>query len=230
MDRWSQHWADFPKKFGEKEFLKQVGKSVGGKEIGREQFNALIESLITNLDVQKSDSVLDLCCGNGLITGKIAPLSREIVGIDQSECLINIAKQYNSATNSTYLCSSILDIESSNYGKFSKIYMYEALQHFEDSQFVDILNLLGQVSAPNATILLASVPDKNLLWEFYNTDERRDDYYKRRAAGNEAIGTWWERSYLKKAAQDRGYTVGFLNQNSLLHTAHYRFDLLLKHP
>jgi len=229
MNRWLQHWSSFPKKFGKTEFLKQVGKSVGGKGISHERLNTLIASLITNLEIQQSDKVLDLCCGNGLITGKIASLCQEITGVDQSDYLINVAKQYNAHPNTKYWCSSILDLDTSDYGKFSKIYMYEALQHFEVTQLTDILNLIDKVSEPNATILLASIPDKNLIWEFYNTDERREEYYKRKAAGNEAIGTWWERNFLEEVSQAHGYRVQFLTQNPLLHTAHYRFDLLLKH-
>jgi hypothetical protein len=41
------------------------------------------------------------------------------------------------------------------------------------------------------------------------------------------LGNWFSKKELEKIALNCGYKIKFLNQNSILHTAHYRFDAIL---
>jgi hypothetical protein len=111
---------------------------------------------------------------------------------------------------------------------FDKIYMYEAAQHFEPAQLRQLLSHLRQSPSAHAPVLLASVPDYDQLWSFYNTPERKADYHRRKSEGTEAIGQWWTRSELALVAGQSGYRAEFHMQNPVLHTAHYRFDALLQ--
>ena len=105
--------------------------------------------------------------------------------------------------------------------------MYEALQCFAKDDLRSILQTIQPYCAPTSRILFGSVPDADRVWNFYNTAERREEYFRRSADGTEAIGTWWQKSDIENCAEQFGFSVQFLAQPSILHTAHYRFDVLL---
>jgi len=232
MKNWHSYWNRASSQHGEKEFLRQVGKTVNGVPITTEEFDLLIRELEKLLSLQAEDTVLDLCCGNGIITRVVAENCRYITGIDYSKPLIAIAEKYHQPKNARYMHSSVLDLSPEMFRShacktFTKIYMYEALQHFEPGDLAVLLARLTGLTMPETVVCLASVPDRDRLWAFYNTPERREEYHRRMAEGTEAIGTWWERGQLEKIARDAGFRARFVSQNPKLHTAHYRFDVVL---
>lgn len=232
MKNWHSYWNSAPGQYGEREFLRQVGKTVNGVPITTAAFAILVQELRQLLSLQAEDAVLDLCCGNGIITRAMAGNCRCVTGIDYSEPLIAIAEKYNQPENARYIVSSVLDLNPEMFRshackKFTKVYMYEALQHFEPEALAVLLNKLTGLLTGRSVVCLASVPDRDRLWAFYNTPERREEYHRRVAEGTEAIGTWWERGQLEKIARDSGFHAKFVSQNPMLHTAHYRFDVVL---
>jgi cyclopropane fatty-acyl-phospholipid synthase-like methyltransferase len=226
---WKKHFNEHPIIFKETEFLKQVEKTVFGQPITSAQFAAIISDIHNGLDIRSDDYILDLCCGNGIVTSEISKACRAVIGIDFSDPLINIAKKYNKPENGTYFCMSVLDqnIKRLVSNPITKIYMYEALQHFEEGDLQRILELALEISSSNPVIFLGSIPDIDKLWEFYDTDERREEYKIRKSTNQEAIGTWWSRKYIADVCLDNGLECQFLSQNPLLHSAHYRFDVRL---
>lgn len=227
---WRHHWNEAPKEHEETDFLRQVGKTVGGNPITPEQFDLLVEQLSAGLAIDESDRVLDLCCGNGLLTHRLASRCHEIVGVDYSQPLIEVAKAHHCPANARYLQASVLEIDRESLGSkepFDKIYMYEALQHFNPIELDFLLERLELICRPGGRVYFGSVPDRARLWFFYDTPERRAEFERRVAAGTEAIGTWWDRDTVVGHAVAHGFDWQFIEQHPDLHTAHYRFDVLL---
>jgi 2-polyprenyl-3-methyl-5-hydroxy-6-metoxy-1,4-benzoquinol methylase len=231
MMRWKKVWAEFPASFEETEFYRQVGKTVLGKPISPEQFEAILADVSNALEMNKEVTLLDLCCGNGIITAKMAEKCARVVGVDYSEPLIRIARKYCQPQNTIYFQMSVLDkgirTALDRNQPFTRILMYEALQHFDEADLSPILDTLRQLSTPDVVILLGSVPDKERLWNFYNTEERREIYRVAKSRNEEAIGTWWEKKNIVDVCNQKGFDVQFLEQNPILHTAHYRMDVRL---
>lgn len=88
---WQNFWTNYPSQFTKDEFFKQVGKTFKGQTISNTQFNIIISEVINKIGLRSNDFVLDLCCGNGLITSAIAKECQYVVGVDYSEPLIKIA-------------------------------------------------------------------------------------------------------------------------------------------
>jgi SAM-dependent methyltransferase len=228
---WKDFWNRFPTQFTKDDFLKQVAKTVQGEPITSVQFDRIILDAIQKLELTDNDDVLDLCCGNGLITSAIAEKCNSIVGVDFSEPLIEIAREYHSLNNTKYLNLSVLDISFENLRisrRFTKIYMYEGLQYFHEDQLSDLMQTLLALSNESVVMLFGGVPDKNKIWDFYDTPERQREYEARKAQGMEAIGTWWEKSFIGQICNDYRLHCEFLPQYELSHTAHYRFDVRIK--
>jgi cyclopropane fatty-acyl-phospholipid synthase-like methyltransferase len=226
---WQEYWNKNPTKFAEDDFLRQADKTVAGLAIAPAQFAAQVSDIRSALAIGKDDVVLDMCCGNGIITVEVSRVCASIVGIDYSEPMIRRANKYNRRKNMTYFRASALDpaIEGLAAIPFTKIYMYEALQYFAETDLVKLLTIIKNLSRSDARIFFGGVPDKARIWDFYDTEERRADYRRRLMENREAIGTWWERGYIEKVSLEHGYEAQFLPQSALLHSAHYRFDARL---
>jgi cyclopropane fatty-acyl-phospholipid synthase-like methyltransferase len=226
---WKEYYTKRPSSFGETEFLKQVHKTVAGQPITQAQFAAQLSDIQNALGLRNNDFVLDLCCGNGIITTEMSKICEAIVGIDFSETLIQIANKYNKPENATYYCMSVLDIGIKSVAEkpFTKIYMYEALQHFAEDDLPTLLARIVEVSSPSSVTFLGGIPDVDKLWNFYDTEERREEYRIKKSKNQEAIGTWWEKNKLVELCKQNQFQCEVLPQNPELHSAHYRFDVRL---
>lgn len=227
---WQAYWNAATEVTELGDLLGQVGKTVGGTPITQSQLDTLVAQIAEGLQLTPTDGVLDLCCGNGVLTARIAVACREVLGVDYSAPLIRTAQRFHTRPNVRYLCQSVLDITPSaleGASPFDKVYLYEALQHFSPAQYGPLLDTIASVSSPRFIAYFGSIPDEDRLWQFYNTPERVAEYHRRIAEGREAIGTWWNRQYLASQAAAHGFACEFIDQDPSLHTAHYRFDMRL---
>lgn len=228
MRDWKTFWNTDPLNYKDNEYMKQVGYTVNGQPISDLLFRQILSEISQHLQLSPDDVVLDLCCGNGLVTKEIAKISRSVVGVDYSTPLINIARKEHQPDNVRYLQMSVLDLTPEAIGHdepFTKVYMYGALQHFRPDELLTILTTILELSRDEVIILFGSVPDKSRLWKFYNTAARRFDFIKRTLEGREAIGTWWDKRLIQRICDRMGRRCEFLQQHTMLHTSHYRFDV-----
>lgn len=174
---------------------------------------------------------MDLCCGNGLITVNLASRCQNVVGVDYSAPLLAIAERDHQRVNITYVLASILDVDLAAFSAgelFSKIIMYEALQHFKKRDLRRILQVISSHATEEALILIGSIPDRIRKRNFYNTPKRQLFGIWRQLTGRDVIGRWWTSEEISNIAGKMGFHTQFLAQNQELHTAHYRFDVLLR--
>jgi cyclopropane fatty-acyl-phospholipid synthase-like methyltransferase len=224
---WYKYWNSAPAAMSERDYLSQVGKTVNGQPIAEVSLIAMVDDVVNALELNGKDSVLDLCCGNGVITYRCAQHCLKVAGVDFSEPLIRIARSHFERQNVEYILADIRQLpETVTRRPCSKVYMYEAIQHFSTEEVESLLHVLQQSDAREAPIFFASVPDNDRLWEFYNTPARRSEYHRRLREGTEAIGHWWTSDEMIELGQRCGYSVEIRSPNPILHVAHYRFDAL----
>jgi 2-polyprenyl-3-methyl-5-hydroxy-6-metoxy-1,4-benzoquinol methylase len=229
MRDWQEHWSSFPARFAPTDYLRQVGKTVGGRPIRADQVEWILADIRRGLAPAPGDAVLDLCCGNGLLTRRISDWCARVVGIDYSPLLLGVAQQHQRSNNLSYVCGSVLDLESlplPEGARFNKILMYEALQHFEHDELHGLLEAALSLATDDCRLFIGSIPDRERIWCFYDTPRRKLDCVVRRCLGGDAIGSWWDREFLARTCATFGLSCAFREQSLGLHTAHYRFDLL----
>jgi 2-polyprenyl-3-methyl-5-hydroxy-6-metoxy-1,4-benzoquinol methylase len=221
------YWNEYPAQFDETEFFKQVEYTVAGIPISSEYLNKMISDLKNALEINRDDNILDMCCGNGIITSQISKICNSVIGVDFSKYLIYIAKKYHKPDNVNYYCMSILDrkIRKLIHKPFTKIYMYSSLQYFTRPDLKRILEQIRDLSSSNAVIFIGEIPDKDRIWNFFNTDERRKNYLKNKK--HNAIGTWWKKEDIENICINNGFEIQFLPLNELTETALYRFNIRL---
>ena len=227
---WGRYFADAVSRVGPKEFLAQVGYTINGQAIEPAQIELTAQAIRQGLAIGPSDIVLDLCCGNGLVTHRIAAVAQRIYGVDFSHELIEVARRHFSGVNLAYVCRPVTELTAADLGgdRITKAYMAAALQHFTRQSVGTLMEIIRTLSGASAPIYFTDVPDVAHLFDFYNTPERRAEYERRRAAGTEAIGTWWNKKDLAELITQSGYEAIIVPQNPARFGAHYRFDLLAR--
>lgn len=231
MKNWKKYWTESPSTVGKNEFLRQVGHTINGQAYTAEQFEDMVAGICKRLEINEDDCVLDLCCGNGIITRQLAGRCREVVGIDFSEPLLEIANQYHSAPNLSYVYLNALELDRLlpvRAGQFSKILMYGALQHFQRSNLQLLLSKMLPLATEHVIILFGGVPDQARKNNFYPSTKQKLRYLYYKLSGRDRIGTWWSEPFIRKTCKDLQLECWFEHQSGDRPGASYRFDIVIR--
>ena len=189
-DTVKQYYRNRIKSDNHNSLLWQVGKTVNGKEVSRDQIDLIIKTITQSLQLGETDVVLDVGCGNGLITREIAPRVSTITGVELTPELFEVATGVNSGRNITYINQDILNLDASTCDrKFSKVYAYEVIQHISYCSSDNLFARLNAITTDNATIFLGGILDIEKKWEFFDSPERRCNYFTELISGNDPLGT-----------------------------------------
>lgn len=125
--------------------------------------------LIKRLDPKKGDKVLDLGCGTGNLTKKLADLVKpegKVVGIDPDESRIKIAKEKYAATNIEYLVAGADKMPGEGYDLVYCNYVLHWVKGNE-AVFRDVEKILkkdGRFSFIVLDTITQEMIDKDLGW------------------------------------------------------------------
>ena len=225
---WRAFWDTIGERASRDDYLRQVGRTVGGEPLTADQTPLLVEAIGRALQPAASDVLLDLCCGNGLVTIELAPMFKWVVAADYSLELIETARDRFAAPNITYLHRSAAQVDPGDFtvGRPAKVCMNSALQLFNKPDLEALLAALDKLRDGPMDLFFTDVPDADRLFAFYNTPERRAEYERRRAEGTEAIGTWWGQADVMQVLDRAGYDAVVVELAPDRYASHYRFDLL----
>lgn len=224
MDYWRKHFNDNAKRFSHS-MKRQVDMTQDGKEVDDAQVHLRVSSILKNLKLIRTDVVLDLCCGNGLITKKISEFVSHIYAVDFSEELIEVAKKINNSENISYSVSDASNVNFTEFPEVNKIYIQSCLQYLVPNEAELLLHNLSVLD--NIKVYISNIPDTKKIWKYYNTDEKKAYYYRCEREGRPHLGTWWNKTDIERLAVKFGFQVEFIPINPGMNTSHYRFDLLL---
>jgi hypothetical protein len=148
--------------------------------------------------------------------------------VDYALDLIETARGHHQAGNIRYLHRAADELTAADFaeGLPGKVSMNMGLQYFTAETLRSLLRSLVPVTGRRAHLYFSDVPDAEKIFEFYDTPERQAEFERRRAAGTEAMGTWWNRLHLRELFAEAGYGIVFVEQEPRRLAAHYRFDLL----
>lgn len=231
MRDWRKFWRDRSSSCEDslEAALREVGKTVLGNPVPKSQIDLIAENIRRQLNLGTSHRVIDIGCGNGLLTGRLASYVSEIYGFDISESLIQAAQRRYNIGNCYFFVGDVATVNLSNFFSEppSKLFAYEILQHLS---FAETEELFAKIrnSAPHLDgLFVGSIPDFDLIKNFYNTPARWKLYESNRRQNKEQIGHWWKRTELAELCSSLHLKCTFLEQDPNLYTAHYRFDMLV---
>ena len=208
---WQEFWEGYRKTEieGEQDLFFEVGKTVNQRPISEAAFKLSIGLVARDLELGPKDRLLDLCCGNGLITLPLALLVREIRAVDFAQHLIANARKFRQAPSITYVCAGAVsymrELAASKSYVPSKILLGDALAYFEPEALGSILLSATNLTDRKFVFLATGIPSDELKGNFYNTPERVrrfEENQLREANTNDGIGRWWHTCELEQLARD----------------------------
>lgn len=233
--QWRHFWNGYRNEAAQSEddLFIQVGKTIARQPIARETFHAMVQRIILSLQIGPDDHVLDLCCGNGLVSFELASCARHVSGVDFAEHLISAAQAFKSRPNIRYrvgdVTSPLTDWIDSQADMPNKLLMNDALAYFEpDTLAVIMTNVSNALKGGAFRMLLTGIPNEALKWSFYDTPERKLRYEANLQAGdrtNDGLGRWWAASEIEEIATALGLCVRVEDQPSDI--SNYRMDALI---
>ena len=218
------YWKNFWNKAAQSDSaLMQVQRNADDRTL------AAIESHICKLlNIKKTDEVLDVCCGNGLISTRIAKHCKTVVGVDFSSGLLHSAKEQDLASNIQFIEEDAIDLSNSIHQKFDKIILYYSFQYFDFKQGMQVVSEMKKLLKSRGQILIGDVPNKKKVWTYYDTLPKRFFYFKQWLFKQPKMGKFWSEKEMRMLAEENQLKGLFLQQDKKLPHAHYRFDFLVE--
>ncbi len=227
MTDWRKWWNEAPAHVPQNEVYRQVCRTEGGIQTGEPDLVATSESILSALHPSRAEVVLDLCCGNGLITERIVPHCGSLIGVDFSEPLIQIAR--NRTPDISFIVSDVtaLDVTELGVVRVDAAFLASAFQYFDEAMASRLLRQLKTLAKPGFRLFLESIPDVDRITAHYHTRDRMAAHQKRKAEGTEEIENWWSKVQLTALARAEGFACDPIMQCANRVNSHYRFDALL---
>jgi len=207
----------------------QVGRIKGGMTLSEQVLEDIVQHIVHQLQLQPDDILLDLCCGNGLLTQKLAQYCKTVYAIDISPAQIELAKHQSSSPNIQYLAA---DVAEGGYlpkdVTVSKINLYFSFQYFDSFSMGKkaISNMLPYL-ADGGSIFIGDVPAKKYINRYYTTPKARLKYFIQQLLGTNDMGKFWSAREMQQIADALGLTLEVIEQPAELPYASYRQDFLL---
>mmetsp|Transcript_6607 Transcript_6607/g.16882 ORF Transcript_6607/g.16882 Transcript_6607/m.16882 type:complete len:271 (-) Transcript_6607:1597-2409(-) len=143
-------WCEGDESLGERDkHFFQVGATFAGRRITDQQHDELCNSVVRGLQITNTDVVVDVCCGNGIVTDVLAQHASTVIGVDFSSRLLEIAKAHYMQQNVSYIQMDLSKPELARFAKFppvTKVCFHSALQYFTVEDLREILLFLKTLS------------------------------------------------------------------------------------
>ena len=194
-----------------------------------------IDQILERLEISERDVVLDICCGNGLLTRNVSKRCKSIHGVDFSKILIDAANIESRAPNIKYYLHDALHLSSLfSDSHFDKSYCEGSLQYFSYENGKKLIEQLSIVTKAGGKIFLGNIPDRLRRSNFYDSVRKKVGFLKgwavralTRRDGEDRLGWWWHPDKLREHCAALGLECEILEQNKSMPCHHYRFDALI---
>jgi len=229
VSRWSEVWDRLPRQFAADDYMRQVAKTLHGEPLNHSQISEMVRDIAFKLRLSQDDSLLDLCCGNGVITAQLAEQCRAAVGVDFSRPLLTVAAADFSRPNLTYRLASALDLSALELkpASFTRVLLYDALQHFKPDELAPLLRAIKGIVSSDRLILLGGLPFRPYRRRYLNSPYKRLRYQYFRLTGRDLLGTWWRDSDIAAACAAAGMHYAIHPQPESFYNAAFRIDVTI---
>jgi len=102
-------------------------------------------------------TAVDLGCGDGLHTERLAQRYEQVLGVDNSGGMLEVARRRHSGPGIRYEQRGVLDVTPERDGRFDAVVSVNTLHHVGPLEVV--LPRVRRLAAPGAVVLLADIVD-----------------------------------------------------------------------
>jgi SAM-dependent methyltransferase len=209
------------------DFLGQTRRTVQGVPVSEDQIQMIITAIKSGLELNLGDVVLELACGNGVLSQFLFNSCKDYLGVDLSEYLISVAKKnfevlphyrFSVQGATEYVC------QEPQPERFTKAVCYAGFQYFPDGEATLILKTLFKKFRNVQTIFIGNLPDKDRAGKFYKSRQPSSEELSDRCT---AIGIWRTSAEFEQLAVHAGWRVKFSTMPDEFNSSYYRYDAVL---
>lgn len=226
MDK--EYWPEFWKKHGkasvnENQHL-QVLRTQNKMPIEEECWQRTLDFVLEQIDPQATDDILDLCCGNGLISSEISKKCRSVQSVDIAPELVEKI-DIGEHPNITPIVGDIRTVELP-LNSFDKVVIYAAIQYLTLGETVAWFEKMIRIIRDGGILYIGDIPDRARLWSFFNSPERESIHFECVKNEEAIVGTWFEQDWLCKLACHAGFKhAEIVPQPDYMIYTGYRYDM-----
>ena len=137
---WAKFWSEYQFDVEIIDEQSQVFRTRDRVPITPDAWKYTVEVVENLLDFKRSDTLLDICCGNGLFSDAYSHLIEKVWAVDISTQLIDTLKSKNIANVEAFA----EDIRSVSFVEptFSKVLWYAGIQYLTEPEIVNFMKKL----------------------------------------------------------------------------------------
>lgn len=210
------------------DFWGQVKRTLYGKAVSDTHIEMIVDAIKRNLKLQPHDIVLDLACGNGALSQRLFDSCADLVGIDLSEYLIEVANRHFAAPpRFAFIAQGAAEYlrAEPQPERFTKVLCYGSFAYFSQGDAQAVLQLLAERFSNIESFFIGNLPDLDRTAEFY---KQREPAPRELTDPHSQIGIWRSRSEFTSMAADAGWKVEFSAMPPEFYSVHYRYDVVLR--
>ncbi len=221
-------YHEYPKTLPPDDFWGQVRRTVNGQPVPAEQIDLIVQAVCDLLELGAEDDLLDVACGNGALTNLLAPACRNVVGVDHSEYLVDVARRnFEDAPRVTFTLGDAADSAEHEPlpERFTKVLCYGSFSFFPDATARRWLATLARRFSGVQYVLLGNLPDRDRAPAFYGD---RAGWQASLEDPDAPIGIWRSADEVTALAAACGWHAHLSVMPPPYYARHYRFDALLE--
>jgi cyclopropane fatty-acyl-phospholipid synthase-like methyltransferase len=224
---WERFWVDYGERVVGKDAQTQVLRTRNKKPIDSGIWQRTLDTIIKKLELQPNENIIDLCCGNGLISTELASLCQSVTSVEISSHLLDQIDN-DKYKNIIKVNRNILELDLPAQ-KYEKIILYAGIQYFDNQEAIEIFQKVYEWLKPAGIFYVGDIPDQRKLWSFYDNEERERAYFDAIKKGEPIIGNWFQAEFLEKLSRYAGFScTELIDQNAEMINSFFRFDMRFK--
>ncbi|NND97228.1 MAG: methyltransferase domain-containing protein [Pirellulaceae bacterium] len=219
---------EYPKQFAKTEFWKQIKRTVNGEPVSDQDIDLIVKQIISQLDLQPNDHLLDLGCGNGALASRLFSQCKQYTGVDFSEYLLSVAEEYFCPRDGIrYIQSDIRQTQNfvSAATSANKVLIYGCIGYLHRHEVKMLLHDLKTALCGLSTILIGNVADESRAGEFFRARSVNDYLLDDPSS---PIGVWWEQAEWKKIGDELGFQTTCVSMRDDFYGSRYRYDVVFE--
>ena len=223
---WKTYW-NHSALVREADACRQVGRTFQSASYSPAQVSAIVDRTLMFLKAGPDNTLLDLACGNGMLTSQLAPHFRRVTAIDFSVPLIESARRQFHRENIDYRVGDALDLEGLP-DTYDRILIHFAFQYFSPVQAEHLFAGFERLLKSGGIVLLADVADGDRIWNFYRGLRGRGRFYFDQLRDRPIIGHWWKPADLAGLARRHHLDLAISYQDPDMPNHYFRYDAVLR--
>lgn len=226
-EHWARFWSEYQTDVANKDEQSQVLRTRNKQPIDQRKWEITLDIVSQQLELQPDDTLLDLCCGNGLFTTAFGPRIAGVEAVDISPVLTGRLAA-RGLPNVRVLTSDMRDAQFAQQS-FSKVLWYAGIQYIDESDIVAMVRRIRGWMRPGGILMIGDIPDRAKLWDYFNDDTRLAAYFDGLEQRKPIIGSWLDADWSERLCLACGFgSAKAVPQHEELIYADFRYDLIAR--